>query len=173
MKQILEENGLVMSYFLSVSRSVSYVVFFVTVVWSLWLLCGYLLLCMLLYYYLTDALLLVSLFVWHVQQVELARRNEDLELFSNNTHPQFNFMKVVRVNISLYFSCGIYASSVELIDFPSFAFQKEVIKSRNKNLVELFEFGMGVHHAGMLRADRGLTERLFSGGLLKVELIPL
>ncbi|KAK7411347.1 hypothetical protein VNO78_02780 [Psophocarpus tetragonolobus] len=70
--------------------------------------------------------------------VELARRNEDFELFSNNTHPQYTFMK------------------------------KEVIKSRNKDLVELFEYGVGVHHAGMLRADRGLTERLFSDGLLKV-----
>ena len=50
-----------------------------------------------------------------------------------------------------------------------FCMQKEVIKSRNKDLVELFEYGVGVHHAGMLRADRGLTERLFSDGLLKVE----
>ncbi|KAJ6433920.1 hypothetical protein OIU84_017596 [Salix udensis] len=32
---------------------------------------------------------------------------------------------------------------------------KEVMKSRNKDLVELFESGAGVHHAGMLRADRG------------------
>lgn len=53
------------------------------------------------------------------------------------------------------------------------ASQKEVIKSRNKDLVELFAFGVGVHHAGMLRADRGLTERLFSDGLLKVMLIYL
>lgn len=60
-----------------------------------------------------------------------------------------------------------------LIGFSSYAFQKEVIKSRNKDLVELFEYGMGVHHAGMLRSDRGLTERLFSDGLLKVDLIPL
>lgn len=66
--------------------------------------------------------------------------------------------------------CNIYAS-FEFIDFLFHAFQKEVIKSRNKDLVELFEFGMGIHHAGMLRADRGLTERLFSNGLLKVELI--
>lgn len=51
-------------------------------------------------------------------------------------------------------------------------FQREVVKSRNKDLVELFEYGIGVHHAGMLRADRGLTERLFSDGLLKVELFP-
>ncbi|PON68968.1 Activating signal cointegrator 1 complex subunit [Parasponia andersonii] len=68
--------------------------------------------------------------------VELARRFEDLDLFSNDTHPQSSL--------------------------------KEVIKSRNKDLVELFAFAVGVHHAGMLRADRGLTERLFSDGLLKV-----
>ncbi|KAF3438089.1 hypothetical protein FNV43_RR20845 [Rhamnella rubrinervis] len=72
--------------------------------------------------------------------VELARVSEDqgLELFSNDTHPQISLIK------------------------------KEVLKSRNKDLVELFAFGVGVHHAGMLRADRGLTERLFSDGLLKV-----
>ncbi|KAJ7978726.1 DExH-box ATP-dependent RNA helicase [Quillaja saponaria] len=70
--------------------------------------------------------------------VELARNHEDLELFSNNTHPQYALIK------------------------------KDVLKSRNKDLVELFESGLGVHHAGMLRADRGLTERLFSDGLLKV-----
>ncbi|KAI5648293.1 hypothetical protein M9H77_34298 [Catharanthus roseus] len=45
---------------------------------------------------------------------------------------------------------------------------KEVIKSRNKEVVQLFEHGIGIHHAGMLRADRGLTERLFSEGILKV-----
>ncbi|GAU12731.1 hypothetical protein TSUD_122230 [Trifolium subterraneum] len=70
--------------------------------------------------------------------VELARMNEDLELFNNDTNPHYFFMK------------------------------KEVIKSRNKDLVQLFESGMGIHHAGMLRSDRGLTERLFSDGLLKV-----
>lgn len=46
--------------------------------------------------------------------------------------------------------------------------QKEVQKSRNRELVELFDSGFGIHHAGMLRADRRLTERLFSDGLLKV-----
>lgn len=70
--------------------------------------------------------------------VELARKHEDLELFRTDNHPQFALTK------------------------------REVVKSRNKDLVELFEMGIGVHHAGMLRADRGLTERLFSDGLLKV-----
>ncbi|XP_058180771.1 DExH-box ATP-dependent RNA helicase DExH14 [Rhododendron vialii] len=70
--------------------------------------------------------------------VELAQKNDELELFMNDTHPQFELIK------------------------------REVLKSRNKQVVQLFEHGIGVHHAGMLRADRGLTERLFSGGLLKV-----
>ncbi|KAH6801139.1 U5 small nuclear ribonucleoprotein helicase [Perilla frutescens var. hirtella] len=46
--------------------------------------------------------------------------------------------------------------------------KKEVLKSRNRQLVQFFESAVGIHHAGMLRADRGLTERLFSEGLLKV-----
>ncbi|KAI5331061.1 hypothetical protein L3X38_021187 [Prunus dulcis] len=70
--------------------------------------------------------------------VELARKFEGLEYFKNDEHPQFSLI------------------------------QREVMKSRNKDLVALFEFGVGVHHAGMLRTDRGLTERLFSDGLLKV-----
>ncbi|PHU15410.1 Activating signal cointegrator 1 complex subunit 3 [Capsicum chinense] len=47
-------------------------------------------------------------------------------------------------------------------------YKREVIKSRNREVVQLFECGIGIHHAGMLRADRNLTERLFSQGLLKV-----
>ncbi|XP_077223084.1 U5 small nuclear ribonucleoprotein helicase [Tasmannia lanceolata] len=71
--------------------------------------------------------------------IEIAQRVDEVELFQNDdTHPQLSLKK------------------------------KEVQKSRNKELVELFEYGFGIHHAGMLRADRGLTERLFSDGLLKV-----
>jgi hypothetical protein len=44
----------------------------------------------------------------------------------------------------------------------------EMGKSRNKEIKELFTYGLGCHHAGMLRSDRSLTERLFAGGLLKV-----
>lgn len=35
-------------------------------------------------------------------------------------------------------------------------------------MAELFDLGFGMHHAGMLRPDRSLTERLFSEGLLRV-----
>uniref|UniRef100_A0A1D1YQG8 RNA helicase n=1 Tax=Anthurium amnicola TaxID=1678845 RepID=A0A1D1YQG8_9ARAE len=69
---------------------------------------------------------------------EFAQKEEQIDLFRNDEHPQFHLIK------------------------------REVNKSRNKELVQLFEFGVGIHHAGMLRADRTLTERLFSDGILKV-----
>jgi activating signal cointegrator complex subunit 3 len=45
---------------------------------------------------------------------------------------------------------------------------KEVSKSRNRELRELFPFGFGIHHAGMLRSDRNLAERMFTKGFIKV-----
>ncbi|KAL5705274.1 DNA helicase [Ranunculus cassubicifolius] len=70
--------------------------------------------------------------------IEIARNKEELALFENDTHPQFELIR------------------------------RDVHKSRNREVVELFESGFGIHHAGMLRSDRALTERLFSEGLLKV-----
>lgn len=48
-------------------------------------------------------------------------------------------------------------------------FEKEVmLKNRNKDLKELFNGGFGVHHAGMLRTDRNLVEKMFTAGVIKV-----
>ena len=44
---------------------------------------------------------------------------------------------------------------------------KDVQRSKNKELRELFSAGFGIHHAGMLRSDRNLVERLFEGGHIK------
>ena len=35
-------------------------------------------------------------------------------------------------------------------------------------LQELFQKGFGIHHAGMLRSDRSLTERMFAAGVIKI-----
>jgi len=48
------------------------------------------------------------------------------------------------------------------------AMQRDVEKSRNAELRELFAVGFGIHHAGMLRSDRNLSERLFSAGATKI-----
>jgi len=46
--------------------------------------------------------------------------------------------------------------------------KKRVEKSRSAEVQQLFYQGYGVHHAGMLRADRTLTEQLFECGVIKV-----
>jgi activating signal cointegrator complex subunit 3 len=48
------------------------------------------------------------------------------------------------------------------------AMQKDVENSRNAELRELFPCGFGMHHAGMLRSDRNLTERMFAAGVIKI-----
>ena len=113
----------------------------------------------------------MPLYLWCSKQVELAREENNLELFQNETHPQFQLIKARILNYAVII---LFANSSLLI-YPfflgflfAFCTQKEVMKSRNKELVGLFDNGIGIHHAGMLRADRALTERLFSDGLLKV-----
>jgi antiviral helicase SLH1 len=44
----------------------------------------------------------------------------------------------------------------------------DVGRSKNKEIREFFDNGLSVHHAGMLRSDRNLAERLFAEGLIKV-----
>ena len=46
--------------------------------------------------------------------------------------------------------------------------RRSMEKSRNRQLVELFQAGFAMHHAGMLRSDRNLVENLFGQGLIKV-----
>ncbi|KAJ0395648.1 hypothetical protein ATCC90586_003056 [Pythium insidiosum] len=41
-------------------------------------------------------------------------------------------------------------------------------KSRNKELRDLAAYGLGIHHAGMLRSDRNLAEELFARGYIRV-----
>ena len=46
--------------------------------------------------------------------------------------------------------------------------QQEVTRSTNMQIKELYQYGFGIHHAGMLRKDRTLMERMFSEGHIKV-----
>ncbi|KAI0693550.1 Sec63-domain-containing protein [Cytidiella melzeri] len=55
------------------------------------------------------------------------------------------------------------------IDHPQFElFRRDIGRSRNKEMKELFDSGFGIHHAGMLREDRNLMERLFDARAIKV-----
>jgi activating signal cointegrator complex subunit 3 len=46
--------------------------------------------------------------------------------------------------------------------------KRAVDRSRSQEVQNLFTNGMGIHHAGMLRPDRTLTEQLFECGIIKV-----
>eukprot|EP00435_Cladocopium_sp_Y103_P029385 s1966_g7.t1 len=47
-------------------------------------------------------------------------------------------------------------------------FQQQVQKSRNRQVQMIFDKGFGIHHAGMLRSDRTLTEKMFLAGVVPV-----
>ncbi|CDH15138.1 probable Antiviral helicase SLH1 [Zygosaccharomyces bailii ISA1307] len=47
-------------------------------------------------------------------------------------------------------------------------YTKELSKNRDKDIKEIFQFGFGVHHAGLARTDRNLTEKMFKDGAIKV-----
>ena len=47
-------------------------------------------------------------------------------------------------------------------------YMDRIKKSRNREVANHFYNGMGVHHAGMLRGDRKLTESMFADGAIKV-----
>lgn len=48
------------------------------------------------------------------------------------------------------------------------AAEKQMMRSRNGAIKDLFPYGFSIHHAGMLRADRNLVEKLFSEGTINV-----
>ncbi|EIW82415.1 Sec63-domain-containing protein [Coniophora puteana RWD-64-598 SS2] len=54
-------------------------------------------------------------------------------------------------------------------DHPQWAlFRRSIGESRNKEMKQLFDHGFGIHHAGMLRSDRNLMERMFEARAIKV-----
>jgi antiviral helicase SLH1 len=69
---------------------------------------------------------------------ELATLEGELEIFSCQEDPQFEF------------------------------YRRDIGQSRNKEMKQLFDYGFGIHHAGMLRSDRNLMERLFEAKVIKV-----
>ena len=65
-----------------------------------------------------------------------------------------------------YGEMGIFDAS----ECPQYShFKRDVAgKNRSKDLRDLFPYGFGVHHAGMLRSDRNLVEKMFTAGAIKV-----
>jgi antiviral helicase SLH1 len=57
----------------------------------------------------------------------------------------------------------------EATDHPKHGiYRRDISTSRNKEMKELFDAGFGIHHAGMLRSDRNMMERMFEDNAIKV-----
>lgn len=50
-------------------------------------------------------------------------------------------------------------------------FRRNIGESQNKEMKQFFDDGFGIHHAGMLRSDRNLMERMFQERVIKVRAI--
>jgi antiviral helicase SLH1 len=60
-------------------------------------------------------------------------------------------------------------SSFEATEQTKYGFyRRDISTSRNKEMKELFDAGFGIHHAGMLRSDRNMMERMFEDNAIKV-----
>jgi antiviral helicase SLH1 len=69
----------------------------------------------------------------------------------------------VKEDILTEFSCQ---------DHPNYGhFRHEISNSRNKEMKQLFDAGFGIHHAGMLRADRNMMEKMFNAKAIKVNAV--
>ncbi|AAS50913.2 ABR142Wp [Eremothecium gossypii ATCC 10895] len=47
-------------------------------------------------------------------------------------------------------------------------FSRDISKHKDRDMKELFQHGFGIHHAGMSRSDRNLTEKMFKEGAINV-----
>lgn len=47
-------------------------------------------------------------------------------------------------------------------------FRRDIGQSKNREMKQLFDSGFGIHHAGMLRSDRSMMERMFDARAIKV-----
>eukprot|EP00850_Spirogloea_muscicola_P016834 SM000140S00583 [mRNA] locus=s140:13532:28767:- [translate_table: standard] len=97
--------------------------------------------------------------------MEAVKKEQQAMVF---VHSRKDTVKTARILVEIAQRTGVMGQFTVEEHSQYGLMKKEVSKSRNRELAELFQSGFGCHHAGMLRSDRALTERLFSEGLLKV-----
>lgn len=95
--------------------------------------------------------------------LELARGGHPVMVF---VHTRKDTVKTAQALLELGKEDDLHGVLTEGRDAARF--ERDVTSSRNRELRELFEHGIGIHHAGMLRSDRDLSERLFAAGATRV-----
>lgn len=95
--------------------------------------------------------------------VEMVRQDHQVMVFVHARNATIRMANILR-EMALKNDTLKYFLSDGQVKYVNKAFAK----SRNKYLGELFNSGLSVHHAGLLRSDRNLVEKYFADGLIKV-----
>jgi len=79
--------------------------------------------------------------------------------------------ETVKAAITLHEMALLEGNSEDFIceDHPQWnLYRQKISESRNKEMKQLFDGGFGIHHAGMLRSDRNMMEKMFDSKAIKV-----
>ena len=102
--------------------------------------------------------------VAYEKAAEMRRLGNQVMIF---VHSRKDTVKTARTMISM--ARDFHEMELFTSDDPSASFfKKELSKQKDKDLKELFQSGFGVHHAGMSRSDRNITEKMFKSGAINV-----
>ncbi|KAJ3109837.1 activating signal cointegrator 1 complex subunit [Phlyctochytrium planicorne] len=97
--------------------------------------------------------------------IDLVREGHQVMVFVHSRKDTVKTAMMLRTEAEKENAMGLFDASTD----PAYSLAvKEMQKSRNKELKELFGYGFGIHHAGMLRSDRNIVEKYFGKGLMKV-----
>ncbi|SCU86497.1 LAFA_0E01134g1_1 [Lachancea sp. 'fantastica'] len=96
--------------------------------------------------------------------VEMIGRGNQVMIF---VHSRKDTVRSARTFISMAQSrheIDLFAEDSTIRD----SYSREMTSNKDKDVKELFQSGFGIHHAGMSRSDRNLSEKLFKDGAVNV-----
>ncbi|ORY41007.1 Sec63-domain-containing protein [Rhizoclosmatium globosum] len=103
--------------------------------------------------------------VCYEQLIKLVKDGHQVMVFVHSRKDTVKTAMMLRDEAMTDGVAGLFDASQE----PNYANAvKEMAKTRNKELKELFGSGFGIHHAGMLRSDRSMVEKFFEKGYMRV-----
>jgi antiviral helicase SLH1 len=103
--------------------------------------------------------------VTFVKVLDLVRRKHQVMVF---VHTRKDTVKTAQALRESVLEEGAW-DDFDPSSHPQFGqFRREISGSRNKEMKQLFDSGFGIHHAGMLRSDRNMMERMFEARAINV-----
>ncbi|SCU86661.1 LANO_0C08768g1_1 [Lachancea nothofagi CBS 11611] len=98
------------------------------------------------------------------KMVDMIQRGNQVMIF---VHSRKETVKSARTFISMaqsHHEIDLFTENSSIRD----SYSREMTNNKDKDIKELFQSGFGVHHAGLSRSDRNLSEKMFKDGAINV-----